>query len=92
MKKLMNIIVLSCRKATFLVEKGHTDPLSLLDKMQLNMHLKICDKCSTYRKQSMFIEQEIKNNRPEFSVSPEIKLSDMSKSRMQKAIEQNLNK
>lgn len=86
----MNIIILSCRKATFLIEKGQNNSLSLLDKLQLNMHLKICDKCSTYKKQSLFIEKSLKVNHQNLSNPANFKLSDTSKIRIQKTIEENL--
>lgn len=90
MKKLMNIIVLSCRKATFLIEKGHNDPLSLFDKLQLSMHLKICEKCSAYQKQSLFIENLLKTHHTNLSNPSNFKLSDTSKIRIQKVLEGNL--
>lgn len=87
MKKLMNIIVLSCRKATLLIEKSHNEPLSFIDKAQLSMHLKICDKCSGYQKQSLLIEKILQANHQNLSNLTDFKLSDTSKSRIQKAID-----
>lgn len=90
MKKLMNLIVLSCQKATFLIEKSHDKPLSFFDKLQLNIHLKICDKCAGYQKQSFLIESVLKNNAANFSNPASFKLSDTSKTRIQKVVEDNL--
>ncbi len=90
MKKLMNLIVLSCQKATFLIEKSHDKPLSFLDKMQLSMHLKICDKCSGYQKHSLAIENILKHNSSDYSNPSNFKLSDTSKALIQKTIDENL--
>lgn len=92
MKRLMNLIVLSCRKATFLIEKSHDKPLSIFDSLQLSMHLKICDKCAGYQKQSLLIDSVLKNNSKNFSSPTSFKLSDTSKSRIQKAVDDNLKK
>lgn len=56
MKKIMNAIMLSCMNATGLIEKKKLVPISLLKKMQLSMHLSMCDGCSNYQKQSDFID------------------------------------
>ena len=90
MKKLIHLIVLSCKKASLLIEKGHHQPLSFVDRIQLRMHLSICDKCTEYQKQSFLIENCMKNNIQEFLKSSGFKLSDTSKIRIQKAIEENL--
>ena len=90
MKKLMNIIVLSCKKATFLIEKGNNQPLSFMDKLQLNMHLKMCGKCAEYKKQSFLIETILKSNHKNLSHSINFILSDTSKTRIQKEIQDNL--
>ena len=88
----MNLIVLSCQKATFLIEKSHDKPLSFFDKMQLSMHLKICDKCAGYQKQSLLIDSVLKNNANNFSNPGSLKLSDTSKTRIQKEIDNNFKK
>jgi hypothetical protein len=90
MKKLMHILMLSCRKATFLIEKGNSKPLSWMDKLQLTMHLKMCSKCADYQKQSVFIENVLKSNHVNISNSSNFKLSDTSKLRIQKAMDGDL--
>lgn len=89
MKKLMNLIMLSCRKATLLIEKSHTQPLSFIDKVQLRMHLAICDKCAGYQKQSLLIENILKANHKNLSNPSNFKLSDITKTRIQKVIDEN---
>ncbi len=86
----MHILMLSCKKATFLIEKGNSKPLSFMDRVQLTMHLKMCSKCADYKKQSVLIENVLKSNHINISNPSEFKLSDASKIRIQKAMDGNL--
>ncbi|CAN5180779.1 hypothetical protein BH09BAC5_BH09BAC5_03140 [soil metagenome] len=89
MKRLMNILVLSCQKASFLIEKGHASPLSFMERLQLNMHLKICDKCAAYKQQSRIIESLLQKQAYDFT---EFKLADSSKARMEKIVRDQMDK
>lgn len=53
----MNIVMLSCKKATELIEKRLVTKLSSIEKIQLKMHTAVCSQCSTYEKQSDIIEK-----------------------------------
>ena len=55
MKRLINILLLSCQKATELIEKEQYFGLSYLEKFRLRVHLTICDFCTRYKKQSRFL-------------------------------------
>ena len=57
MKKLMNYLMLSCRKATELIEKRTLVRLSFKEKVQLRMHKSMCDACIAYEKQSRKIDE-----------------------------------
>ena len=59
MKKLMHRLFLSCLKATELIEKKLHFELSGKEKLQLKMHTMMCDACSSYEKQSIFLEKGI---------------------------------
>jgi len=59
MKNIMNILMLSCKKATELIEKRLATRLSAIEKIQLKMHTTVCSQCSTYEKQSDIIEKRI---------------------------------
>lgn len=48
--------MLSCRKATELIEKQSLFELNTLEKTQLFFHLKVCDACKQYQKQSTIID------------------------------------
>lgn len=57
MKKLMNILMLSCKKATMLIEKKSFIRLTFKEKIQLGMHKSMCDACTSYEKQSKKIDE-----------------------------------
>jgi len=57
MRRLMNIIMLSCRKATELIEKQLYFGLSPLERVKLRMHMLLCDYCCRYKKQSLFLHK-----------------------------------
>jgi hypothetical protein len=56
---LMNSLMLSCRKATELMERASMQPLPAGDRMRLWMHLKVCDGCRAFEKQGQVIDQLI---------------------------------
>ncbi len=56
MKKIMQLIMLSCKKATELIEKKLLTKLSLREKVQLTMHKSLCDACTAYEKQGKIID------------------------------------
>ena len=56
MKKLMNYLMLSCKKATELIEKKSLLTLSSKGNIQLKVHTKMCDTCTNYQKQSKEID------------------------------------
>lgn len=88
----MNWMVLSCKRATLLLEQSRHQPLSLLGRMQLSIHLKLCENCTRYEKQSLFVETTIKANLNSLLTLSGYKLSDRAKSGIQKEIDNYLNK
>jgi len=52
MKKLMNFLMLSCKKAADLIEKKLSFRLNIKEKIQLSMHTRMCDACKNYQKKS----------------------------------------
>ncbi len=54
---LMNATMLSCIKATELMEQKELMPLSLLQKVQLQMHVAMCSGCRNYMKQTALINK-----------------------------------
>lgn len=57
MNKLSHIILLSCLKATELVEKKFHFKLSFSERLRLKLHLATCVYCMNYSKQSQLIEK-----------------------------------
>lgn len=64
--------MLSCKKASELIDKNLIVGLSLYEKIRLRMHTSMCDACTTYQKQSSlmddmlhhYIHNHNKNNVP----------------------------
>ena len=61
MRKLMNKLMLSCRKASELIEKKTAFRLTRVEAIQLFMHTRMCDACQLYYKQSKFIDDAIQH-------------------------------
>lgn len=61
MMRLMNILMLSCRKATELMEKRLHTRLRSIEKFQLFMHSQMCDACRSYEKQNHFMDDMLRN-------------------------------
>ena len=57
MKKIMNWLVLSCKKATTLIEKKLLVKLSFKEEVQLKLHKSMCSACTAYEKQSKKIDE-----------------------------------
>jgi hypothetical protein len=57
MKGIAATLFLSCRKAGELIEKSHQQPLHFHQKLQMHFHLKICDACKEYQRQSLLLEK-----------------------------------
>ena len=57
MKKILNYLMLSCKKASMLIEKKLLINLSAKEKIQLTLHKSMCDACTAYEKQSMALDK-----------------------------------
>lgn len=57
MKNIMQKLFLSCIKATELIEKRLHFKLSYNEKLKLKLHKMMCDACTRYEKQSIFLEK-----------------------------------
>ena len=83
-------IAYNCRKATFLIEKQQSGTITRIEKFQLELHLKGCEVCNIFQKQSALINQFVKDLiQPEHH---EIKLEDGFKETLQKRIDEKLKK
>jgi len=54
--------MLSCDKATILVEKKIDTGLTLIEKLKLTFHTGMCSGCSNYQKHSVFIHNAMSAN------------------------------
>lgn len=66
MRKVLNAIMLPCRKATELIEKKRHCRLEGVQGVQLKMHLVMCRYCSRYSKQTHLIDHLL-NRHPQFN-------------------------
>ncbi|KAA2242548.1 hypothetical protein F0L74_08410 [Chitinophaga agrisoli] len=57
LKSVLHILLLSCSKATGLIEKELYFRLSPIDKIRLFMHAGICGFCHRYRKHSRLLDR-----------------------------------
>lgn len=83
-------IAYNCKKATFLIEKQQIGTITLKEKFELGLHLKGCEVCTIFRKQSTLINRFVKNLMlPDHH---ELKLEDGYKEELQKRIDEQLKK
>lgn len=62
MKKLMNLLMLSCKKASALSIKREDFQLSRIEKMKLFFHLLLCDACHAFAKQNEWINKALEQD------------------------------
>ena len=55
MRKIMQILLLSCLKASKLIEKKQLFGLNIVEKAQLHVHKSMCKACTLYEKQSLIV-------------------------------------
>ena len=78
----MNLLNISCKKATYLVSKKEEQKLSWFDKIRLRGHMTICSLCRKFEAQTALIARLAKHDHPEVTLSPE------SKEKMETALKQ----
>ena len=62
MNRFAQIVMLSCKKTTELIEKKSFIGLSYKEEFQLRLHTRICDSCSNYKKQSTILDNIVHHN------------------------------
>lgn len=62
-KRIIHFFVLSCKKATFLIEKQFHTSLSPLEKLQLQIHLSLCNYCTAYKYKAIFLDKLMADKR-----------------------------
>jgi hypothetical protein len=76
----MNKLMLSCKKATELIEKKEVVGLSFIEKAQLKLHLSMCKVCASYGKHSKVVDHVLKTKaKSGLGTSSTPKMSDSAK-------------
>lgn len=72
--------MLSCKKSSLLIEKRLFSGLNLIEKIQLSVHVSMCDACKNYEKQSAELDKSLKNHvHNQQPTATETKLSEETK-------------
>jgi len=82
-KKIIHLILLSCVKATELIEKKTLFGLSWIERLQLRLHTNVCDGCTIYQQQSILLDEVMKAqmiNFDELSLLPQVKNESLKQS------------
>ncbi|MES2006180.1 MAG: zf-HC2 domain-containing protein [Bacteroidota bacterium] len=69
----MNLLNISCKKATYLVSKKEESRLSWLERIQLRGHMTICSFCRKFEQQTGFIGRMIGHDHVHATLTPETK-------------------
>lgn len=78
----MTKLMLSCKKATELIEKKRIVGLSFGERLQLNLHKRACKPCATYEDQSDLIDKAMDKQQDHEKEVFHDKLSDEAKSKI----------
>ena len=73
MMKFIRSMMISCMKATFLLVKKEERKLTLMEGLNLYIHLSMCEFCSAFEKQSDYISIRMKHIHSHAALSPEDK-------------------
>ncbi len=75
-----------CKSATFLIEKQQTENITPKERLALELHLKTCDLCNIFKKQSVIINKLVKKL---FHLErSEAKLDEVFKEQIQKQLDE----
>ncbi|HKJ78696.1 MAG TPA: zf-HC2 domain-containing protein [Prolixibacteraceae bacterium] len=90
MKKIMNKVMLTCKKATYYSSVKNYTNLSAPQQMQLKFHLMMCPHCRRFDAQSSQIDESI-SNFAKNGHKAEMHLTDLKKSEIKDTLNQHLN-
>lgn len=84
----MDVVMLSCEEATYLITKSEFEDLGCVKQMQLEMHLMGCKFCRRFKLQSEIIDKSLKTleNLKISQDKPGNKLPDEKKLELEKII------
>lgn len=80
-KKITHAVLLSCKKASALIDKKLVMELSWIERTQLHWHTSICDGCKLYEKQSVILNNALlhylrMNENEKFAIVPNQELKE----------------
>lgn len=90
MKKLMYKIMLTCKQATFYSSIKSMYKLPIVRRIQLKMHLMMCEDCHEFNHQSQIIDQSMVDFNKNETLQSEEKLSKEKISTIKKAVNQHI--
>lgn len=79
MKKLMNLALYSCKRASELIDRRTVGTLSIAERMRLKLHLSMCKKCSSYARHSEFVDTAVQRLLEDPLMSPDKKLDETTR-------------
>jgi hypothetical protein len=79
--KLLNVLLISCRRASELVHKKHNQGLNRKENLKLKVHTTMCSACKTFENQTDQIEVALKQKLNE---SAEIEMSSFNQETVSK--------
>ncbi len=86
MKKLMSYLMLSCKRATELIEKKLLVGLSFRERAQLSFHNSMCEACTVYEKQSGKIDKLLQEHFQDANKDKPILINDALKEKINNSI------
>ena len=83
--------MLSCKKASLLIEKKLLVKLSAKEKIQLTLHKSMCDACTAYEKQSKKMDEILKHHIHD-NPNSELVQNDGLKEKISKSLDKNIDR
>lgn len=77
--------MISCKEATYLTAKKEEGKLTLMEKIKLKLHFRICAICTLFEKQSRFISKQAAHLNDHVHATAH--LSDTAKERINKSLQ-----
>lgn len=69
----MNLVMISCKQATYLLSKKEEKKLSWLEKLRLRGHMTICSLCRKFEEQTGFIGRNARHSHADAFLRMELK-------------------
>jgi len=90
MKKLTQILILTCNKATYYSSIKNFKRLGLISRIQLKFHLLICTACHEFNQQSQIIDESMVDLFKNSKLQSEENLTEEKKSEIKSVVNQHI--